>query len=49
MTLRRVRLGGSCFDLEVSRDQKGQTIVRMIREGQKTVERRGTDDLAFTL
>ena len=31
MTLRRVRLGGSCFDLEVSRDQKGQTIVRMIR------------------
>ncbi|MBR1790797.1 MAG: hypothetical protein IJ754_03460 [Bacteroidaceae bacterium] len=49
MTLRRVRLCGSCFDLEVSRDQKGQTIVRMIREGQKTVERRGTDDLAFTL
>ena len=49
MTLRRVRLGGSCFDLEVSRDQKGQTIVRMIREGQKTVERRGTEDLAFTL
>lgn len=49
MTLRRVRLGGSCFDLEVSRDQKGQTIVRMIREGQKTVERRGTDDIAFTL
>lgn len=49
MTLRRVRLGGSCFDLEVSRDQKGQTIVRMIREGQKTVERRGTDDLTFTL
>ena len=49
MTLRRVHLGGSCFDLEVSRDQKGQTIVRMIREGQKTVERRGTEDLAFTL
>ncbi len=49
MTLRRVRLGGSCFDLEVSRDQKGQTVVRMIREGEKTVERRGTDDLAFTL
>lgn len=49
MALRRVRLGGDCLDLEVRRDERGGIVVSMIREGKKTVERRGTDDLAFTL
>ena len=44
MTLRRVHLCGECFDLEVSRDAKGNVVTKMIRQDGKTEERLGTGE-----
>ena len=38
MTLRRIHLAGECFDLEVLRDARGRTLVRVLREGRKPIE-----------
>jgi len=49
MTLRRIHLCGECLDLEVRRDEKGNILVRLMREGKAPVERPVTDNLSFTL
>ena len=38
MTLRRIHLASECFDLEVRRDARGRTLVRVLREGRKPIE-----------
>lgn len=49
MALRRLHLCGECMDLEVERDARGQTVVRLLRQGHKPLQQVVLDAATFQL